>query len=223
MFIQLEERPRRQWLWATPLALCLCMGLAIWLQLTGADERTRVLAAYATLPGQLSLNEPSSWINLFTALFLHADWTHLLGNMLFLAIFGIATERILRGWRWSFLWLLAGALANLGAALLAGNPRAPIIGASGAVSALIGSYLFLFPQAKLGIMLPLGLYVQFVRVPALHLLGVWLLLQILLTVGEQFAGVAWSAHVFGFASGMLLAWILRPWVHRPRPNSLPFR
>lgn len=223
MFVQLEERPRRQWLWATPLALLICMGMAIWLQLAEAPLRNRFLNAFATLPERLSLSEPASWLNLLTALYLHADWTHLLGNMLFLAIFGVATERILRGWRWSLLWLLSGALANLGAAWIAGDPRAPIVGASGAVSALIGAYLFLFPRAHLGIMLPLGLYVQFVRVPALHLLGVWLLLQILLTVGEQGAGVAWSAHIFGFASGMTLAWLLRPWVHRRRPNSLPLR
>ncbi|MCB1608313.1 MAG: rhomboid family intramembrane serine protease [Xanthomonadales bacterium] len=223
MFVRLEERPRRQWLWATPLALMLCMGLALWLQLAEAPLRNRVLASYATLPDQLSLAQPAKLFRLTTAMFLHADWTHLLGNMLFLAIFGVATERILRGWRWSLLWLAAGALANLGAALMAENPRAPIIGASGAVSALIGAYLFLFPRANLGIMLPLGLYVQFVRVPALYLLGLWLMLQIMLTVGEQSAGVAWSAHVFGFASGVTLAWLLRPWVHRRRPNSLPWR
>jgi membrane associated rhomboid family serine protease len=221
MFIRLEERPKRRWLWATPLTLLLCMALAIYLQLLSPAERGHLIGRFGMLPEVLGGADWLDWLRLISALFLHADWTHLLGNMLFLAIFGVAIERILRPWRWGLLWLLAGALANLGAAMLASDPRAPIIGASGAVSGLIGAYLSLFPRSHLGIMLPLGLYVQFVRVPALHLLGLWLLLQLLLSIGEQAPSVAWSAHLFGFVGGGLLAWLLRPWMYRRRSNLLP--
>ncbi|MCB1643215.1 MAG: rhomboid family intramembrane serine protease [Xanthomonadales bacterium] len=223
MFIRLEERAKRHWRWATPLTLLLCMGLAVHLQLLDAAERARVLGRYGVLPGLLEGGPTWQWLRLPAALYLHADWTHLLGNMLFLAIFGIATERILRPWRWTLLWLMAGALANFGAAMLASDPRAPIVGASGAVSGLIGAYLSLYPRAHLGIILPLGLYVQFVRVPALHLLGLWLLLQLLLSVGEQAPKVAWSAHLFGFVGGCVLAWVLRPWLYRRRAEMLPRR
>lgn len=223
MFIRLEERPRRRWLWATPATLLLCMALAIYLQLLPGSERSLLLGRYGMLPEVLGREHWPDWLRLVSALFLHADWTHLLGNLLFLAIFGMAIEKILKPWRWCVLWLLAGATANLGAAMLASDPRAPIIGASGAVSGLIGAYLSLFPRSHLGVMLPLGLYVQFVQVPALHLLGLWLLLQLLLSIGEQAPSVAWSAHLFGFLGGGLLAWLLRPSLYRRQSNLLPPR
>lgn len=223
MFIHLEERPKRRWLWATPTTLLLCLGLAVWLQLLPLAERSRMLVRYGLRPGLLEDGPSWQWLRLPSALFLHADWTHLLGNLLFLAIFGVAIERILRPWRWTLLWLLGGSIANLGAAVLASDPRAPIVGASGAVSGLIGAYLSLYPRARLGIILPLGLYVQLVQVPALHLLGLWLLLQLLLSIGEQAATVAWSAHLFGFVGGVVLAWLLRPWLHRRRAELLPPR
>ena len=89
-----------------------------------------------------------------------------------------------------------------------------IIGSSGAVSALIGAYVLLFPRSNLGVILPLGLYFQLVRVPALHLIGIWLLFQVLETLGSRSGAVAWWAHVFGFINGLFLALTLRPWLYR---------
>ena len=89
-------------------------------------------------------------LRLLTALFLHADWAHLLGNLVFLLIFGLPAERAMGPWRFLLLFLLGGAVANLAAVLIIGAPHRLIIGASGAVSAVIGAYLALFPRAKLG-------------------------------------------------------------------------
>lgn len=163
--------------------------------LSGGFSRPRDL--WATLQG-------GSLMRLFTALFLHADWAHLLGNLVFLLIFGLPAERILGSWRLLLLFLLGGALANLAAVLTIGSPNHVIIGASGAVSALIGSYLALFPGAKLGVVLPLGLFLEFIRVPAPLLIGVWALLQVVFAyTGPALGMVAWSAHLAGFVSGVV--------------------
>ena len=87
-------------------------------------------------------------LRLFTALFLHADWAHLLGNLVFLLIFGLPAERAMGPWRLLVLFLLGGAVANLAAVIAIGTPDRLIIGASGAVSALIGAYLALFPRRQ---------------------------------------------------------------------------
>ena len=156
----------------------------------------------------------SGGLRLFSALFVHADWTHLFGNLLFLGLFGSAVERTLGPVRMLLLFLIAGAAANLFAALVSPLANAPIIGSSGAVSALIGAYVLLFPTSNLGVILPLGLYFQLVRVPAVHLIGIWLLFQVLETMGSRTGAIAWWAHVFGFVNGLFLALTLRPWLYR---------
>src|SRR5688572_737226 len=132
-------------------------------------EQRRLMLDWGTLSG--GLGEPADWwrsirsgtaLRLVTALFLHADWAHLLGNLVFLLIFGLPAERAMGPWRFLALFLLGGAAANLAAAIMIGTPDRLIIGASGAVSALIGAYLALFPGAKLGVVVPLGLFLQFV-------------------------------------------------------------
>ena len=150
-----------------------------------------------------------------TALFLHADWAHLLGNLVFLLIFGLPSERAMGPWRLLGLFLVGGALANLAAALAIDRPDRVIIGASGAVSALIGAYLTLFPRARLGVVVPLGLFLEFVRAPASLLIGVWALLQVLFAyIGPAFGAVAWMAHVTGFGVGMLFAVLVRAAIAR---------
>src|SRR3546814_14548000 len=102
--------------------------------------------------------------------------------------------------RFLLLFLLGGAVANLAAVLLIAGPDRLVIGASGAVSAVIGAYLALFPRAKPGVVLPLGLFLQFVRTPAPLLIGIWALLQVVFAyIGPAFRTVAWAAHTPGSA------------------------
>ena len=154
-------------------------------------------------------------LRLFSGLFLHADWIHLLGNLVFLLIFGLPAERTMGGWRLLLLFLLGGAFSNLAAVLVIGAPDRVVIGASGAVSSLIGAYLALFPGARLGVVLPLGLFLQFVRVPAFLLIGMWALLQLGFAYsGPAFGAVAWPAHVAGFVFGVLFALLTRAAIAR---------
>nr|WP_254200971.1 rhomboid family intramembrane serine protease [Lysobacter sp. MMG2] len=186
------------------------------------QEQRRLLMEWGALSG--GLGTPEAWLTavrtgsvlrLFTALFLHADWAHLLGNLVFLLIFGLPAERAMGPWRLLILFLLGGAVANLAAVIAIGTPDRLIIGASGAVSALIGAYLALFPGAKLGVVVPLGVFLQFVKVPAPLLIGVWALLQLVFTfIGPAFGAVAWSAHLAGFAFGGAFALIARAGIAR---------
>jgi membrane associated rhomboid family serine protease len=123
-------------------------------------------------------------------------------------------------WRFLLLFLLGGAVSNLAAALAIGAPDRIIIGASGAVSAVIGAYLALFPRARLGVVVPLGLFLQFVRAPASLLIGIWALLQVVFTyIGPAFGAVAWSAHLAGFAFGVVFAMLVRAAIARRMRRS----
>jgi membrane associated rhomboid family serine protease len=159
--------------------------------------------------------QDGSVLRLFTALFLHADWSHLLGNLVFLLIFGLPAERVLGPWRLMLLFLVGGAISNLTAIYTMGSPDQIIIGASGAVSALIGAYLALFPGARLGVVIPLGLFLEFVRAPAYLLIGVWAALQVVFAyIGPTFGMVAWWAHIAGFVFGLVYGVYVRAAIAR---------
>lgn len=158
---------------------------------------------------------PAAWWNItslsiLSALFIHASWLHLLGNLAYLWVFGIKVEQRLGSVGISLIFLLGGAIANVIVALRLPQLDTPIIGASGAVSAVVGAYLGLFPGRRIGLFLPLGLYLQFARVPALLVIGSWFTLQLLYTVfGPINGAVAWWTHVAGFALGLSFALIAR--------------
>lgn len=222
MFVPLPTRLRPTARWATPLLIVACSALFVWASnQPGAAQRT-LLLDWGALGG--GLDSARAWENavrdgsvlrLFTAIFLHADWAHLLGNLVFLLIFGLPAERAMGPWRFGLLFLLGGAVANLAAVLAVGRPDSLIIGASGAVSAVIGAYLALFPRARLGVVLPLGLFLEFVRAPASLLIGIWVLMQVgFAYIGPAFGEVAWSAHVAGFAFGVVFALLARGGIAR---------
>ena len=210
MFVSVPTRSQASLRWATPLLAALLWAAFVW-AVTRPDASQRALMLdWGALAGGAhprdAWADPQHWARLCTALFLHADWAHLLGNLVFLLIFGLPAERVMGPWRLLALFFLGGALANLFAVLVIGAPDRLVIGASGAVSALIGAYLALFPQARLGVVVPLGLFLEFVRAPASLLIGVWAALQIVFAyIGPAFGAVAWAAHAAGFAFGIVFA------------------
>ncbi len=144
-----------------------------------------------------------SMLTLVTSIFIHANWLHLAGNLAYLWVFGMPVEQRIGSFGLLAVFLLGGTLANVIVTLQVPQLDTPIIGASGAVSALVGAYLGLFPKRRIGLFLPLGLYLQFARVPALLVIGSWFTLQLLYTVfGPINAAVAWWTHVTGFALGL---------------------
>jgi membrane associated rhomboid family serine protease len=210
VFVAVPSRERRRLVWATPLLVLLSVLAFLWLVGLDSEPRSLFIRRWGAVPELLLPNVEWDWtwarrlLSLVSALFIHADWLHLTGNLLFLLIFGLPAERTLGGARLLWLFLLGGVLANLAAVFALGDQRSVVVGSSGAVSALIGAYLVLFPRARLGFVVPLGIFLEFVRTPAPLMIGVWALLQLAFTVvGPSFGAVAWSAHIAGFVVGLL--------------------
>ena len=223
MFVHLPSRRKPKPPWATLLIVAACVIVFVWLATLPVAERLAVINRWGTVPSTL-LDSNAPWLQqlselraarLVTALFIHADWLHLTGNLLFLIVFGVPAERALGFRRFLALFVIGGALANLVGALTLAGTSAPIVGSSGAVSAIVGAYLALFPRARLGLVLPLGLFLEFVRIPAPLLIGFWAGLQLLFTyVGPASGEVAWWTHIAGFLIGITFALLSRPAIAR---------
>lgn len=150
-------------------------------------------------------------ITVFTSMFLHAGWLHLIGNMLYLWIFGDNVEDMMGHFRFLLFYLLCGVAAAM--THVASDPHSviPTLGASGAVSGVLGAYMLLFPWAGVQVLMLLGLFSRVILVPAWVMLGLWFLLQVVnssASAGGQ-GGVAYFAHIGGFVAGALLVWLFR--------------
>ncbi len=152
------------------------------------------------------LNLVPEWMTIFTSMFLHAGWMHLIGNMLYLWIFGDNVEDAMGHGRFLVFYLLSGVFAVLAQALPDPNSTIPMIGASGAISGVLGAYLLMFPHARVLVVIPFGFYLHTTRIPAGLVLAFWFLLQLFssATSSGQQGGVAFGAHIGGFIAGMLL-------------------
>ena len=159
------------------------------------------------------LSEPV--LDVFTSMFLHAGWLHLLGNMLFLWIFGANVEDRVGRARFLLVFLVGGVVADVAQTLANPASEAPMIGASGAIAAVLGAYLVLFPRARIQSLVFLGFFYQLIAVPALIVLGFWFLLQVVDGIGALGptaavdGGVAVFAHIGGFVAGALMALPIR--------------
>ena len=165
-------------------------------------------------------NAPPAWLTVFTSMFVHGSLFHVGGNMLYLWIFGNNVEDAMTKGRFVVFYVLCGVVAALAQYL--GHPGSPVpmVGASGAVSGALGAYLILHPHAHVWTLVGFGWFWRLVPVPAVIVLGFWIVVQLLNTVltfgsGEP-GGVAWLAHVGGFVAGMALVSVFR---QRPRTFS----
>jgi len=158
----------------------------------------------------IALNAPGyiHWalIPFITSIFLHAGWLHLVGNMLFLYIFGDNVEGTLGHVRYLVFYLACGLAASLTHLVSVPSSTVPTVGASGAVAGVLGAYFLLFPGARVLTLVPIFFFVQIIEIPAFIFLGIWFLIQFLsgslsLFASQQTAGVAWWAHIGGFVAG----------------------
>jgi membrane associated rhomboid family serine protease len=156
--------------------------------------------------------EPMAWvpdkITLFTYAFLHADWMHLLSNMLFLWIFGDNIEDALGHVRFFLFYLGCAVLAALAYLAFNFDSNAPLIGASGAVAGVMGAYALMYPRAQVFVVARIVWYLP-IPVPAIVMLGIWLAVQLFYAFAGSNEPVAWWAHVGGMASGALLGLVMR--------------
>ncbi|CAL9401197.1 rhomboid family intramembrane serine protease [Streptomyces sp. NPDC090994] len=156
--------------------------------------------------------DKSPELSVLTAMFLHGGWPHLLGNMLFLYIFGNNIEDRMGHLRFLLFYGVCGYAATYGFALLNAGSGAPLIGASGAIAGVLGAYLLLYPRARVWVLVPFLIFLP-LRLPAWIVLGLWFVLQAFYSAGQGLSDagtVAYVAHVVGFVAGLLLAWPLKP-------------
>lgn len=198
----------------TSLLVALNAGLFLYEQSLGSGQR-QFLQEFGAVPvdivSAVSSGRLEGLFPLLSSMFLHGSWMHLIGNMLFLWIFGDNVEDRFGHGRYLLFYLSGGIVAL--AAHLAANPSStiPTIGASGAVAAVLGAYWFLYPGARVLALIPLGFFIQTAEFPARLFLGIWFGLQIVSGLIESSTGagnsggVAWWAHIGGFLFGYLVA------------------
>jgi membrane associated rhomboid family serine protease len=209
-----DELPTRRAPVATWAILTACVAVFLWQ--VSLDERDGVRAIHAfgmipaTLFGQARLAPELARVppelTVLTSLFLHGGWLHLLGNLLYLWVFGNNVEDAMGRLRYSVFYAVCGVAAALAQAVPAPDSPVPMVGASGAISGVLGAYLLLFPRARVRVFAPSFGGSHTVRLPAAWVLLTWFLLQLVpaLTTSGDEGGIAFGAHVGGFAAGVLL-------------------
>lgn len=208
-----DDNPTRTTPYVTIGIIIMCVLVFFWELSLGKRVELAVYSLGMTpavvFGGKQLLPELSlvpEWMTIFTSMFLHGGWMHLIGNMLYLWIFGDNVEDAMGSARFLLFYLVCGVFAVLAQGLPNPDSAIPMIGASGAISGVLGAYLLLYPHARVLIMIPLGFYPYTTSVPAGFVLGFWFLLQLISTAasGAQPGGVAFSAHIGGFLAGMAL-------------------
>ncbi|HEX6510625.1 MAG TPA: rhomboid family intramembrane serine protease [Chloroflexota bacterium] len=156
------------------------------------------------------------WVTLFTSMFLHAGWLHILGNMIYLWVFGDNVENSMGHLRYLIFYLLCGLGANALEILTSVNSNSPGLGASGAIAGVLAAYLVLYPTSRVGTLIPITFIFIPIRLPAWVLIGFWFLLQLFSGIvtlssraSQSTGGVAYWAHVGGFITGAVLIWVFR--------------
>lgn len=180
-------------------------------------ERRRTLSLHSYLgliPFQLISNSAETWPTIFSSMFLHGGWFHILSNMWILVIFGDNIEDKIGSGRYLIFYLLSGAAAAILQVYFSTTNDQPIVGASGAIVGVLGAYLILFPLARIVSLVPIFFLFTLVEVRAVIFLGFWFVLQLfsgwLALQGADMSGVAWWAHIGGFIFGVIT---IRLFVH----------
>jgi membrane associated rhomboid family serine protease len=205
----------------------ISLNCAVFLyQLSLGARLTDFVYAYGVIPFRFLHtipSEPGELVTPLSAMFLHGGWGHLLGNMLYLYIFGNNVEDRLGRGRYLLFYLACGVASFLAQIVFQSNSMVPNVGASGAIAGVLGAYFLLFPRARVLTLVPLFFFFPVVEIPAFFFLGIWFLIQFLsgaATIGRTSAltgGVAWWAHIGGFLAGMLLLKLLLPRDSARRP------
>ncbi len=163
-----------------------------------------IFSSFGLIPVKLIESPISTYSTIYSSMFLHSGIGHLAGNMLYLWIFGNNIEDFLGRVRFVIFYLICGTLASMGHILTDLQSDIPMVGASGAISGILGAYLVLYPFARVKTLIFLGFLITIIRVPAIILLLIWILIQVFSGVMAGDGSVAWFAHIGGFISGMLL-------------------
>lgn len=209
-----DDNPSRHPPYVSWTILGLSVVAFLWQLSLGQEGFQKAVYAFGVIPAtllggarlspELAVVPPE--VTVLTSMFLHGGWMHLIGNMLYLWIFADNVEDAMGHLRFLVFYLLCGVAAVFAQALPNVHSEIPMIGASGAISGVLGAYLLLYPHARVLVLIPLGFFSQIVHLPAGWVLGFWFVLQLinsLLAPAGQ-GGVAFGAHIGGFLAGMVL-------------------
>jgi membrane associated rhomboid family serine protease len=214
----------------TPIVtvILIIMNVAAWILIQGAGSTVPLAASVCNLgliPGELTglapagakfamgeglvcVTDPGRGLgNVFTSMFLHGSWMHLIGNMWFLWLFGNNIEDSMTRPRFIFFYLISGLAAALLQVMVDPGSIIPMVGASGAISGVMGAYLVLYPRVRVFTLVPLGFFITSIALPAWAMLVYWAVLQLaggFTTIGAEGGGVAFWAHLGGFIAGVIL-------------------
>jgi len=212
--IRSEKRPFVTW-----MLMAACVGVFIYQALSEYRDPKAgeaLIGAYGMIPRDI-VSGRHLWA-LFTSMFMHGGFFHLIGNMLYLWIFGDNIEDAF-GHSWFLLvYLFTGVVGSLLQIIVMPGSTVATIGASGAISGVMGAYFVLFPRARVLTLIPIFFFIRLIYIPAPILLGFWILLQILNGCGSvpgTGGGVAYFAHIGGFVTGLILGLVVRNRVRRP--------
>jgi membrane associated rhomboid family serine protease len=234
MVLPLRDRlPTYRTAWANRLLLLINLAVFVFAEPWGGTvcDQEAFFLEYAAIPAEITAGEPLDarevaasttprcnlapiedkpvYRSIFTAMFLHAGWVHLLGNMLFLWIFGDNVEDRFGHLRYLGFYLLSGVVATLVFVIPAGDSPVSLVGASGAIAGVLGAYFVMFPHSRITVIIPPLFFLPF-RMRAGLVLGMWFVFQLLEVRVEEMAGggVAYLAHVAGFVAGIVLTFVL---------------
>ncbi len=192
----------------------IAINVVVFLEMASAGPWVQeTVLTYALIPRRflLGLDDPHQYLTLFTSMFMHSGWAHLLSNMLALSIFGDNVEDRMGSLRFLIFYILSGAAAALAHIFFNSFSIIPTVGASGAISGILAAYFIFFPHSRVITLLPFFFLPWFVEIPALFYLGFWFLSQLMngmftvISGVQALGGVAWWAHVGGFVAGLILA------------------
>jgi len=195
------------------LLLIALNGLAFFSEFRMAPgELEAFIFANGLIPAQFLANPSAEWMTIFTSMFLHGGWFHILSNMWVLFIFGDNIEARMGGIRYLIFYLLSGISAGLLQAYILPSSTVPMIGASGAVAGVLGAYLILYPRSRIASLVPIFFIFTLVELPAFVFLVFWFISQLysgLFSLQGSAGGIAWWAHIGGFVFGIFIALFFR--------------
>ena len=202
-----DDNSARRTLPVVTYALILLNVLFFFVELSGGDP---FIQQWSVVPRRLLANPAGDFPTVLTSMFMHAGWVHLLGNMLYLWIFGDNVEDNFGHVKFLIFYLLCGVAATFAQVMMSASSTVPNLGASGAIAGVLGGYILLFPKGQVRVLMGRGV----IPVPALVVIGFWIVLQLVSGVGAisntaETGGVAYMAHIGGFFAGLILTFVLR--------------
>ena len=212
-----DHNPSQNTPFVTYLLLFLNIGIFLYMFLLPGESLDAFILQHALIPREISNGQ--DLITLLTAMFLHGGIGHIVGNMIFLHIFGDNLEDALGHIKFLLFYLVCGLAASALQIFTDPGSTIPNLGASGAIAGLMGGYLVLFPNHKVDVLLPIGGFLNSTTVPAFSMLLYWIFFQFINgfgQIGVEGGGVAYWAHIGGFVAGLILIFLMRPFT---RPAS----